>query len=205
MGRSSAPYSGSLFVKSDGSDDGDRLTYAKGTGFFRAEQVARFNNENNAGVLVWDFDMNQASDYEDIQLFVEIDLVNSSSITGATVYVSINDAEAGLSLDGTLNPTSLQTGPAIQSILSDAALYSEVATTATADLDVVGLDLDPFVAASDDGLLRIAVGVTGFRTDVALRSAGSRIDGVLVPEPSSVCLVLVAAGLGLVCSRRPLN
>lgn len=203
-GTFSAPFSGSLFVKSDGSNDGDRLTYAAGTGFFRAEQVARFNNPNNAGVLVWDFDMNQVSSYQDVQLFVDIDLVGASAanISGAQVYVSINDAEAGLSLDGALTPASLQTGPAIKTVLSDPTYYTEVATTTSTTLEVVGLDLDPFIAASDDGLLRLAVGVTGFRTDAALQAAGSRIEGVFVPEPSSVCLVGVASGICLWFCRR---
>lgn len=198
-GSFSALFSGSMFLKSDGTNDGDRIRYSAGTAFFSAQQVARFNNASTAGLLVWDFDMNLASSYTDLGLFLELNLESGTS--NANVYVSYNDADAGLSLDSFLTPSSNQSGSAIQTTLSDTSVYTEVASTTTTDLNVIDLDLDPFVAASDDGLLRIAVGVNGFRKDVSIQAGGSRIDGVLVPEPATVSLALLGV-IAMVSRRR---
>ena len=205
-GNNASAFSADIVAISGGINPGNELSFQSGSGFFRIDQLDRNGSADNAGVLIYDLNLNDTAAYGNLTLDLAV-TQSTGNGTGSNVYVSYNDAEAGLSIDTSLNSGFTFSGTAVVNQLADASEYTPIAVglnNTSANQSIADFSLDAIRAASDDGLLRIAISADGFRRGISIRNvagAESQITGTLIPEPGSISLLL-AGGVALLARRR---
>ena len=226
---SSALYSGSMFTVSDFPDDEEDTKYQFTSEGFKVINYARYANgpKDTRGVGLWEFDFSSIRhNYNNLTLNLNtwFERYWQTDVGDIDAYISYNDVETGLKLDekiapdmepesitawGYTNPRDW--GRTISYRLfnqdNDYEYYTKIASQDGSNHEnggnfiLEGIDLDPYVNASDDGMIRIAIGLHAYKSDFVIYNDGNTITGTAVPEPASLALIGIVAPL-LMCRRR---
>jgi hypothetical protein len=174
----------------------------------------RYANDDRGGLITWDFDLSTylsgktvGNAVGDSQFSLDVDFTNRRTSAGkdGLWFISYNNG-AGLTLDLTditTHTVSINTsGAQNNALVSNAALYTQVlALPADAGVGVHSVDVTSQIAASTDGLIRIAYLEREFRGDIRIQNASGLVETIVIPEPSTLALLGLGA-LGLIWRRR---
>lgn len=172
------------------------------------KDLTRFGG-GDSGLVTFDYDLSgflsgvtAGNAAGESQFSIYADYLNRRAETGLTgdFYLSYNDVESGLALDtdgvADIAPGDVDAQVAVTTEYTIAGSLIDGTNNGT-----ISFDITSHIAASDDGLIRVAYIDNGFRGGITFQNNSGINRTVVVPEPGSMLLV-GAGGLMWAARRR---